>query len=111
MHVKRSDLQWRRISAADTVDSEDLIYQTRSLRDSRTVTKEYWAEREDESPVLEDIEFICYPKGNLGVVLKRIEYWQFNRYSKNTKYHQEYLCELPGFSIEEILASKRFNDD
>ena len=60
--------------------------------------------------MLEDIEFICYPKGNLGVVLKRIEYWQFNRYSKNTKYHQEYLCELPGFSIEEILASKRFND-
>ncbi len=110
LHVKRSDLQWRRISAADTVDSEDLIYQTRSLRDSRTVTKEYWVEREDESPVLEDIEFICYPKGNLGVVLKRIEYWQFNRYSKNTKYHQEYLCELPGFSIEEILASKRFND-
>lgn len=89
----------------------DLTYQTRSLRNNRKITKEYWAEREDESPVLENIEFICYPKGNLGVVLKRIEYWQFNRYSKNTKYHQEYLCELPGFSIEEILASKRFNDD
>ncbi|MGC2425661.1 MAG: hypothetical protein WA421_01390, partial [Nitrososphaeraceae archaeon] len=111
LQVKRSDLQWRRIPAADTVNSEDLIYQTRSLRDSRTITKEYWAEREDESPVLENIEFIYYPKGNLGIILKRIEYWQFNRYSENTKYHQEYLCELPGFSIEEILASKRFNDD
>jgi len=111
LHVKRSDLQWRRIPSADTVDSEDLIYQTRSLRDSRTITKEYWAEREDESPVLEDIEFIRYPKGNLGVVLKRIEYWQFNRYSENIQYHQEYLCELPGFSIDEMLASNRFNDD
>lgn len=111
LHVKRSDLQWRRIPAADTVDSDDLIYQTRSLRDSRTITKEYWAEREDESPVLENIEFICYPKGNFGIILKRIEYWQFNRYSENTKYHQEYSCELPGFSIEEIFASKRFNDD
>ena len=111
LQVKRSDLQWRRIPAADNVDSMDLIYQTRSLRDSRTITKEYWAEREDESPVLENIEFICYPKGNLGIILKRIEYWQFNRYSENTKYHQEYLCELPGFSIDEILASKRFNDD
>ena len=111
LQIKRSDLQWRRRPAADTVDSEDLIYQTRSLRASRTITKEYWAEREDESPVLENIEFICYPKGNLGIILKRIEYWQFNRYSENTKYHQEYLCELPGFSIEEILASKRFNDD
>ena len=111
LQVKRSDLQWRRIPAADTVNSEDFIYQTRSLRDSRTITKEYWAEREDESPVLENIEFIYYPKGNLGIILKRIEYWQFNRYSENTKYYQEYLCELPGFSIEEILASKRFNDD
>ena len=110
LQVKRSDLQWRRKPAADTVDSEDLIYQTRSLRDSRIITKEYWAEREDESPVCH--EFICNPKGNLGpIILKRIEYWQFNRYSENTKYHQEYLCELPGFSIEEILASKRFNDD
>ena len=45
LQVKRSDLQWRRIPAADTVNSEDLIYQTRSLRDSRTITKEYWAER------------------------------------------------------------------
>jgi len=111
LQVKRSDLQWRRIPTADIVDSVDLIYQARSPRDRRTITKEHWAKREDESPVLENIEFICYPKGNLGVILKRIEYWQFNRYSENTQYHQEYLCELPGFSIEEILASKRFNDD
>ena len=69
------------------------------------------AKREDESSVLENIEFICYPEGNLGIILTRIEYWQFNRYSEHTQYHQEYLCELPGFSIEEILASKRFNDD
>ena len=90
------------------------LYQTPRSRNSQSITKEYWAEREGESTVLENIEFICYPlasKGNLDIILKRIEYWEINKHSENTKYYQEYLCELPGFSIEEILASKRFNDD
>ena len=64
LQVKRSDLQWRRIPAADTVDSEDLIYQTRSLRDSRTITKEYWAERE--------MNRRCWKTLNSSVILKAI---------------------------------------
>ena len=64
LHVKRSDLQWRRISAADTVDSEDLIYQTRSLRDSRTVPKEYWVE--------ERMNRRCWKTLNSSVILKAI---------------------------------------
>ena len=114
LHVKRNDLQWARIATGDNVDSVDLVYQTPRSRDRQSITEDYWAEREGESTVLENIEFICYPlasKGNLDIILKRIEYWEINKHSENTKYHQEYLCELPGFSIEEILVSKRFNDD
>ena len=50
-------------------------------------------------------------KGNLDVILKRIEYWQINKHSDNVKYNEEYLCELHGFSQEEVLESGRFKYD
>ena len=110
----------------------DIIYPTTSIDDRQTVIRKYWKKRKGESTVLENVEFICYPlahnhnldvmrfllkgiplayKRNLDIILKRIEYWQINKYSENKKYRQEYLCELPRFSVEEILASKRFNND
>jgi hypothetical protein len=114
LRINKMDLQWMRVSTGDNCDSIDLVYFDRSENDRRVFIKKYWAEREGESIVLENIEHMCYPlasKGNLDIVLKRIEYWQINKHSDNVKYNEEYLCELPGFSQKEVLESGRFKDD
>ena len=93
LRVSRNDLSWKSVSIAENLDSSNPLNDSSSEKDYQS--------------------FICYPlasRGNFDVTLRRIEYWQTN-HSENKKYRQEYLCELPGFSIEEILARGFKEDD
>src|SRR6188472_2302870 len=114
LRVNSNDLHWARTVTGANEDSVDIIYQTPTMKDRRTFINKYWAERKGQSNVLEEVVFVCFPLASRGiydVILKRIEYWQINKYSENIKLHQEYLCELPVFSFEEILARERFKDE
>jgi hypothetical protein len=67
--------------------------------------KEYWQKREGQSIVLEDIEWICFPKpyDDLYFTIKKVEHWQINKNLQNIKYATDYIVTLPGVSMGELI--------
>jgi DNA-binding MarR family transcriptional regulator len=112
LNINKNDVNCGRLSTAENDDSVQILYEKNKSR-CEWLTENYWKEREGQSTVLEEVEFICYPliadrDRKFELECKRIEYWEINKYSDHKKYRAEYLFKVFGFTVTDILNNSSF---
>lgn len=113
--IRSTNLRWGMICTIENDDGIELIYGKGNSTDKKLLAKKYWQARPGLSKELVEIEFTCFPlayEQNFDMLIKRIEYWQINKKSESTKYRQEYLFQLPGFSKKDLhIDDSEFEKD
>ena len=125
VNISSKDLKWGITSTGSNYEIVDIIYgngpsqdgsffggllsstrltRKEKFRLSRNI-KDYWNERQDQSKVLEKIDFICLPLfGNIDFSIIKTEHWEIKKPSRIRKYTPDtYLITLPGVSISELM--------
>jgi hypothetical protein len=115
LNVNKVEVSWGRLSTADNHESVQIVYE-KDRTGYKSIVDNYWKEREGQSTVLEEIEFISYPliadsERRFELECKRVEYWQINKYSEHKKYRTEYLFKVSGFTIADILNNSSFKKE
>lgn len=119
-NLKSKDIVWTRGYGEENMAVNHLIYgyghSLPSESERQKLAYEYWKERqEEESTVLEEIEFCTYLKaGNHNppaidpnyferkLLITKTDYWEINKYSENIKYATDYQYSIEGFTKEEF---------
>jgi hypothetical protein len=113
LNIPREKLRcglWSEVGTSDVIARE--IYRVdgmsaRSRKYHNAQMKEYWLMKEEQSKVVEDINFICSLKqNNVNIAITKIERWEINKNSSHKKFRTNYVYELPGVSMEEFMNNE-----
>lgn len=115
LNINKNDVNWGRFSTADNHESVQILYE-KDKPGYKLFVEKYWKERESQSTVLDEVEFICHPlkadrDRRFELECKRIEYWEINKYSNHKKYRTEYLLKVSGFTVTDILNNSSFKKE